>query len=340
MELFTKADIPAADFKIDYLSRIAFIGSCFAENISKKFSEQKFHTLVNPLGTIYNPVSIENMAKKIAGVKNEPNKIYSNSDIFFDGESWCCWDAHSSLSVKGADCCGACVNGLNEAIVNAYKFLKTASAIFITLGTAYVYFLKETGKVVSNCHKQPANLFERRIISVDEAASALHKTIALLRAINPNIHIVFTVSPLRHLNDGAHGNNVSKATLLLAVEKVRHELTRETSDIVSYFPSYEIVMDELRDYRFYKSDMVHLSEVAENYIFERMASAYCDAATMVQMKRVEKFMKTVNHRIVNAGSTRTTEFAQQQIAAATELEKQINGLDLSEEIKYFKSLLF
>lgn len=346
MDFFTKVNIPATDFKIDYRSSLMFVGSCFADNISRQWTERKFNVLSNPFGTIYNPLSIAEMFARIARCEKSPkdtegqpprtapNAAFSEGDVFFDGENWCCWNA-SSKFVGEDQSQETFIEKLNQAASGSYNFLKKADAIFITLGTAFVYFLKETGAVVANCHKQRADLFERRMISMEETATALRKTIAALRAINPNIHIVFTVSPLRHLNDGAHGNNLSKSTLLLAIEKIQQEFRS-----VTYFPSYEIVMDELRDYRFYKSDMVHLSEVAENYIFERMASAYCDAATMVQMKRVEKFMKTANHRIINADSAKTATLAEQQIAQANLLESQIAGLDLSEEIKYFKSLLF
>lgn len=340
MDFFTKVNIPATDFKIDYRSSLMFVGSCFADNISRQWTERKFNVLSNPFGTIYNPLSIAEMFARIARCEKSPkdtegqppltapNAAFTEGDVFFDGENWCCWNASSKFVGKDQNR-ETFIEKLNQAASGSYNFLKKADAIFITLGTAFVYFLKETGAVVANCHRQRADLFERRMISVEETATALRKTIVALRTINPNIHIVFTVSPLRHLSDGAHENNLSKATLLLAVENACEDSS------ASYFPSYEIVMDELRDYRFYADDMVHLSEVTEDYIFECMASAYCEAATLAQMKRVEKFMKTANHRIVNAGSARTTEFAQQQIAIATELEKQIGGLDLSEEKNHF-----
>lgn len=487
MELFTKIDIPESDFEIDYNSRIVFIGSCFADNISKRFSERKFHTFVNPFGTIYNPLSIENMVQKIAdadececsdcsekrecGEKcdcerggdsrdssgecdnsggecelrsgdcgdsgNEcelrsddsgdssrrcgctPRGIYTEKDIFFDGCSWSSWDAHSSLSVRGsekdANARTECVNKLNRAIRESRKFLEHADAVFITLGTAFVYFLKSTGKVVSNCHKMPAEYFERRLISVEEAASALSHTVKNLQKIKSDIRIIFTVSPLRHLSDGAHGNNLSKSTLLLAVEKVCKEFaqvrcdeTAECSDTadadrscaatfnsnntaalnrdnaarpsgnfatsnrdcparpnsritaalnhndkasrscnaetsrssVTYFPSYEIILDELRDYRFYAEDMVHLSATAEDYIFEKMYTAYCSKSTIANMKRVEKFMRTFSHKIIDASSAKTKALAKQQITEAKHLETQIKGLDLSAEIEYYSNLQF
>lgn len=513
MELFTKIDIPESDFEIDYNSRIVFIGSCFADNISKKFSERKFHTFVNPLGTIYNPLSIENMVQKIADVdecdssaKREcgekcdcerggdsrdssgecdnsggecelrsddsgdssrrcgcaPRRIYTEKDIFFDGCSWSSWDAHGSLSVRGtendASARTECVNKLNRAIRESRKFLEHADAVFITLGTAFVYFLKSTGKVVSNCHKMPAEYFERRLISVEETAASLSHTVKNLQKIKSDIRIVFTVSPLRHLSDSAHGNNLSKSTLLLAVEKVCREFAQvhcdesakcsDTTDAdrscaatsncsntaalnrdnaarpsgnfatsnrdcatlnssssarpnsgisaalnrdsparpnsritaalnrsssarpnssiatsssntaalncddkasrscnaetshrsVTYFPSYEIILDELRDYRFYAEDMVHLSATAEDYIFEKMYTAYCSKSTIANMKRVEKFMRTFSHKIIDASSAKTKALAKQQITEAKYLETQIKGLDLSAEIEHYSNL--
>ena len=333
MELFTKIDIPESNFKIDYTSNVAFIGSCFAENISNKFIERKFHVLVNPLGIIYNPLSIENMLRKIANA-NDGHTTYTEKDVFHDGEFWSSWNAHGSMSVKGSERdTGArdeCIQKLNRAICESRNFLSNADAVFITFGTAYVYFLKETGKVVSNCHKQSAALFERRLISVEEAAQALQGIVKSLQQINSDIHIVFTVSPLRHLNDGAHGNNLSKSTLLLAIEKIQQEFGN-----VTYFPSYEIVMDELRDYRFYADDMVHLSTTAEDYIFERMQGIFCDEKTISHIKYVEKFMKTVHHRILDSHSIRTQDLIQQQLAKAENLEHLIEGLDLSEEKNYY-----
>lgn len=338
MDFFTKIDIPESKFKIDYNSKIAFLGSCFADNISKRFTERKFHTFVNPFGVIYNPLSIENMVHKIANA-NERHASYTEKDIFYDGESWSSWDAHGSMSVKGSEqdttARAECIKNLNDAIIKSHLFLSNANAAFITLGTAYVYFLKETGKVVSNCLKQDASLFERRLISVEEAAQALRSIVKKIQEIKSDIHVIFTVSPLRHLNDGAHGNNLSKSTLLLAIEKIQQEFRS-----VTYFPSYEIVMDELRDYRFYAEDMTHLSATAEDYIFERMQETYCNDTTIAHIKYVKKFMKGAMHRIENADSPRTAEFARQQIAKAENLEHVIDGLDLSEEKEHFKKMFY
>ena len=352
MDFFTKIDIPAADWQIDYNSRLAFFGSCFADNISAQFASRKFNVLANPFGTVYNPLSAAMQIKAIAN-----GKIFGEADVFQDmrlgvSESrneirgpWHCWNAHGSLSAATRE---ECIAKLNAATQEAREFLQKADVVFITLGTAFVYFLKESGIAVSNCHRQNPNMFIRKMISVDHAAEALKSIVHDLQKIkcdwiaspstrndeqgeNRDLHIVFTVSPLRHLSDGAHENTLSKATLQLAIEKVMREMATESATTISYFPSYEIVMDELRDYRFYDDDMIHLSKTAEGYIFERMAETYCSEKTREDIHKVEKFMKMANHRIVDSQSPASREFAQKLAAQAEELEKEIAGLNLNSE---------
>ncbi len=364
MDFFTKIDIPAADWQIDYNSSLAFFGSCFADNISAQFASRKFNVLANPFGTVYNPLSTAMQIKAIAN-----GKIFGEADVFQDmrlangGEicgPWHCWNAHGSLSAATRE---ECITKLNAAAHEAREFLQKADVVFITLGTAFVYFLKESGIAVSNCHRQNPNLFIRKMISVDHAAEALKSIVRDLQKIkrdwiasssarndgigdNRELRIVFTASPLRHLSDGAHENTLSKATLQLAINKVIQEIASpgtHTSlgvsvarndagtENISYFPSYEIVMDELRDYRFYNDDMIHLSKTAEGYIFERMAETYCNEKTRKDIRKVEKFMKMANHRIVDSQSPASREFAQKIIAQAEILEKEIAGLNLNSE---------
>ena len=350
MNFFSKVDIPASDLRIDYKSNLVFIGSCFADNISAQFASRKFKVQANPFGTVYNPLSIAQMVKNIA-----EGKVYGDTDVFQDvcrdnghGDNlWHSWDAHSSLSASTRE---ECVDKLNAATTQARDFLRKADAVFITLGTAFVYYLKDSGKPVSNCHRQDPALFERRMISVEEAAQALKSIVRSLKKIKqdqiatPTIrdddtkfHVIFTVSPLRHLSDGAHNNTLSKATLQLAVNSAISNVTTVPSassgtfPAVDDFPSYEIVMDELRDYRFYSDDMIHLSKTAEAYIFERMVSAYCDERTREDMAKVEKFLKMASHRIQDESAPATQEFLKKLNAQATLLESDIPGLDLSNE---------
>lgn len=352
MNFFSKVDLPASDLRIDYKSNLVFIGSCFADNISAQFASRKFKVQANPFGTVYNPVSLESQIKAITD-----GKVFGENDVFKDERCdglWHCWDAHSSLSASTRE---ECIAKLNAATTQARDFLRKADAVFITLGTAFVYYLKDSGKPVSNCHRQDPALFERRMISVEEAASAICEIVENLRKIKNQTRIashsarndvarftsdntpriVFTVSPLRHLSDGAHNNTLSKSTLQLAVNQVIQRRAENvavpsassgTMPAVEYFPSYEIVMDELRDYRFYADDMVHLSKTAEEYIFERMVDTYCDASTRANMDRVEKFMKMASHRIVDEASPATAAFRQKLQGEATALEKEIPGLSL------------
>ena len=320
MDFFTKIDIPTTDFKIDYTSHLAFFGSCFADNISALFAERKFNTLANPFGTVYNPVSLANQMRTIA-----EGKVFGEEDIFQGTRCdclWHCWQAHSSLSGHTRE---ECTEKLNTAVSQARDFLQKTSTVFITFGTAFVYYLKDNGKPVSNCHRQDPNLFTRRMISIDEATEAIREIVTSIRQLNQNAHTVFTVSPLRHLSDGAHNNTLSKATLQLAINS-----TPEKTD-AEYFPSYEIVMDELRDYRFYDSDMIHLSKTAEEHIFERMISVYCDDRTRENISKIETFMKMANHRIQDENSPISQEFRKKIKAQAAELEKQIPGLNLNNE---------
>ena len=377
MELFTKIDIPASSIRIDYTSRIAFFGSCFADNISAQFAARKFGVLANPFGTVYNPVSIARQIRAIAD-----GKVFGESDVFQDARGpWYSWDAHGSLSGATRE---GCIKKLNEAAKRTREFLQQADVVFITLGTAFVYYLKDAstmagngdahGRAVANCHRQDPALFERRMITVDEAAQALREIVeSICRIKNQDwiatpaarddeanitvrdgastgvrdddrkFHIVFTVSPLRHMGDGAHNNTLSKATLQLAVNNVINKVTTVPSASsgtlpVSYFPSYEIVIDELRDYRFYADDMVHLSKTAEEYIFERMAESYCNEKTRKDIAQVEKFMRMASHRIADPESPATHAFAEKILAQAKSLESSISGLDLSEEITKFSKI--
>ena len=345
MDFFTKIDISVANWQIDYNSRLAFFGSCFADNISAQFASRKFNVLANPFGTVYNPLSAAMQIKAIAN-----GKKFGGPEIFQDARGpWHCWDAHSSLSAATRE---ECIAKLNETTANAREFLQKADTVFITLGTAFVYFLRGNGVAVSNCHRQNPNMFIRKMISVDHAAEALKSIVHdLLKMKNDwvaspsarndetgndrKLHIVFTVSPLRHLSDGAHENALSKATLQLAINKVIQEIASPSArndvgaETISYFPSYEIVMDELRDYRFYDDDMIHLSKTAEGYIFERMVETYCSEKTCDNIKQVEKFLKMANHRIQDADSPATAVFLQKLHTEAQKLESQIAGLELN-----------
>lgn len=332
MNLLTKIEIQKASSKIDFSKKLAFFGSCFADNISRLFANRKFQVLANPFGTVYNPLSLSDFFKSIQA-RNSFNSLHVFQD--FKDNVWHSFYAHSILSARTEK---ECIDNLNLASLKTLNFLEQADFIFITLGTAFVYFLKSSGKPVFNCHRQNPELFSRELISVEQAANALENIVRYLIQIKQNkekLNIVFTVSPLRHLADGFHENTLSKSTLHLAIQKVIQNFSDKNISL-EYFPSYEIVMDELRDYRFYDSDMIHLSDTAEEYIFEKMITTYCSEDFQNSIAKVEKFLKSAQHNIKDIHSPSTKKFASMNLQKAKELEAKFNGLDLTEEKNYFK----
>lgn len=327
MDLFTKVDIPKSYISIDYSSKLMFVGSCFAENISRFFVDAKFGCVVNPTGIIYNPLSIRKM---FADVVNQ--KVYDEHDFFFDGNNYCSYDFHGAYS-RGT--LQEAIALANNCMTEARTFLHNADVVFITLGTAYVYFLADNlVQPVCNCHKQKPETFVRRLVSVDEVAAALSDIVSNLSSPNSKLKIVFTVSPIRHWKDGAHGNRLSKSTLHLGIEQVLQKF-----DCCEYFPSYEILEDELRDYRFYAEDMIHPSPLAEKIIWQRLRDTYINKVCQSQIARVEKFMQSVHHRIFDPTLPATLDFCKKNLVLADVLESEIQGLDLKDEKKYFKKFV-
>ncbi len=327
MELFTQVDIPKSNISIDYRSKMVFVGSCFAENISRFFVDAKFNCLVNPTGIMYNPLSIRQMLINIAN-----HKTYDEHDFFFDGNNYSSYDFHSAYSRSSLQ---EAISIANSSMDTARDFLYQADIVFVTLGTAFVYFLADSTECpVNNCHKQKPDIFVRRLISVDEVAKALSEIVATLSDANPRLKFVFTVSPIRHWKDGAHANRLSKSTLHLGIEQLLHQ-----NESCEYFPSCEILEDELRDYRFYAEDMIHPSPLAEKIIWRRLRDTYINKVCDAQISRVEKFVQAANHRFFDAKSPSTIVFCQKNLTLAESLESEIQGLDLSNEKKYFKKFV-
>ena len=238
---------------IDYNSKIILLGSCFSENIGKKFRYLKFQSVQNPFGILFHPKAIETI------IKNAINKKkYTEKDVFFLNERWQSFEAHSQLSYSSKE---EILQQLNKASISTNKSLKSSTHIIITLGTSWVYRLKESGLAVANCHKVPQGKFQKELLSITEIIESIAVMISLIKEINPTINFIFTVSPVRHIKDGFIENQQSKAHLITALHQVIK--SHENS---FYFPSYEIMMDELRDYRFYKEDMIHPNNSAINYI--------------------------------------------------------------------------
>ncbi len=280
--------------KIDYQSEIGLIGSCFVENISEKLSYYKFSNWHNPHGILFNPLAIE---KTLLDITN--NKKYDEKALFYENELWHSWHHHSDFSAGSSS---EAIANINASIQKTAKSLKNTSHLIFTLGTAWVYHHIETDQIVANCHKIPQKHFIKRILSVDEIVASLQKSIALVTEINPRIQVLFTLSPVRHLNDGMSANSRSKAQLLTAIHNVISK-----SDAL-YFPAYEIVMDDLRDYRFYNSDMVHPNQVAIDYVWELFKETWINSKSHPIMEQVEQIQKGLLHRAFNPNSEQHKKF--------------------------------
>ncbi len=281
MELITKIDISRKGrLQLTHDDGVVLIGSCFADNVGTKLQEANFRCCVNPFGTLYNPMSIAEAIRR------------PHSSLLFQSDGiWHSWMHHSRFSAPSAE---QLVDNINSAIVEAHDMLKTARLLIVTFGSAYVYRLADTGQIVANCHKQDERMFRRSRISVSDIVDEWLPLIDELQAINPQLKVMFTVSPIRHKRDGLHANQLSKAVLLLAVD----ELCERRPDVCLYFPAYEIMMDELRDYRFYADDMVHPSPLAAEYIWQRFSETYFDRRTQEEAEKWRKVAKREKHRTI------------------------------------------
>jgi hypothetical protein len=288
MKLQTQIPLSPSENQIKYSSRIVLLGSCFSENIGKKLEYYKFQTLQNPFGILFHPLAIENLiARAIDGYS------YTQDDLFLANERWHCFDAHSELSSGSKE---VMLKKLNDALTNTTKALKEASHIMITLGTAWVYEHKERNAVVANCHKVPQKEFRKKLLSQTEIKSSIKRVIESIKKINPKAQIIFTISPVRHLKDGFVENQRSKAHLIVAVHEVLDSLSLGGGQGEAYFPSYEIMMDELRDYRFYERDMVHPNQLAIDYIWEKFKKVWISESAEPIMGRVAEVRKGLQHR--------------------------------------------
>lgn len=283
MQFATTVNIEKQPVSINHNNRIMLVGSCFTENIGRLMDYYGFRIHINPCGILYNPVSI---AKSLEiTLSGEP---LTDSDLVFGNGLWHSWLHHGKFSHPDKE---ICLQQCNSALYNAYIFLKNTDILILTLGTAFVYQLVENGTVVANCHKMPGGLFSKRLTTVEALVDTYNSLIDNLLLRNPDLRIIFTVSPIRHWKDGYRQNTLSKAVLHLLVEELQ-----KSHGNVFYFPAYEIVMDELRDYRFYDTDMLHPSAVAVDYIWEKFTDAYCSEQTMELCQKVGQWRKMRQHR--------------------------------------------
>jgi hypothetical protein len=279
----TKVQIPSSALKIGYQDHVLALGSCFAENIGKRMSDAYFLIDVNPFGVLYNPLSIKNSLELLLH-----DKSFTSNDIFEYNSKWQSFSHSTQFSDPNSL---VCLEQINSRLNASRSFFKQSETVIITFGTAWIFEDINTGQVVSNCHKLPARSFTRRRLTVQEIVDSYMMIIGKLHAFNPALQIIFSVSPIRHWKDGAHENNISKSTLLLAIDELQKEVEQ-----VHYFPAYEIQMDELRDYRFYASDMLHPSDVAVDYIWEKFCETYFSNETQLLKTIVQQLNADLAHR--------------------------------------------
>ncbi|MDR2954910.1 MAG: GSCFA domain-containing protein [Prevotella sp.] len=326
MEFRTKIDTLKSELQISHKSRILMFGSCFIENIGKLLRDNKFNVNLNPFGVLYNPSSISSAIRMLID-----EKVFGEDDLFEYKELYHSFHHHSLFSDISKE---RTLEKINSRMTKAVEDIRTADVLIITFGTAYVFQSKESGAVVGNCHKLPASHYNRYRLSVDAIVDDWTQLLSDLKEINPTLKFVFTVSPIRHLKDGAHDNQLSKATLLLAVDR----LSQLYPDMV-YFPSYEIVLDDLRDYRFYNEDMLHPNHIAIKYIWEVFSDVFFDKNTIEIINEWNKIASAINHKPFNAQSDDYKEFLRQTLLKLKSFNKKYPYICCEEEMNNLESKL-
>lgn len=299
MQFTTKIPVQKSSFPIDYNSKIILLGSCFAENIGEKFEYFKFQTVINPFGIIFNPVSLEKLIRR-----SIEKRKFTENDIFFHNELWHCYDVHSELSNSDKY---VFLESLNDLINSTHQQLNDSTHIIITLGTSWVYRNIETNEIVANCHKVSQKEFTKELLSINQIKESLQSIVSLVHSVNSNCNFIFTVSPVRHIKDGFIENTLSKAHLIAAIHSTHNsQLTTH-----NYFPAYEIMMDELRDYRFYAEDMLHPSQTAVDYIWIQFFENYISESQFGLMNEICSIQKGLKHRPFNPNTESHQKFLNQ-----------------------------
>lgn len=299
------------------------MGSCFAEEIGEKLQEHRFNTVVNPHGILYNPLSI---TKALTSYLD--GKVYTAGDLFQHNDLWNSWDHHSRFSGLTAE---ATLENIHRTQAAATHAIDNADWLIITLGSAHAYILKENNRLVGNCHKVPAGNFYKRLLTVDEIVTALDNVMHRLFFRNKKINILFTVSPVRYIRDGVVENNLSKAILLQAVHHLVNKFNR-----LFYFPAYELVIDDLRDYRFYKEDMVHPNELAVNYVWEQVVKAGISPGSQELLHSIAEINRAANHRPFNPESAQHRQFLAHYAAKVQQLMAAHPQLKLDDLLQRFQ----
>ncbi|CAC9975177.1 GSCFA domain-containing protein [Flavobacterium panici] len=315
MQFRTQIPISKSNNPIDYNSKILSVGSCFAENMAEKFDYFKFQNETNPFGIIFNPVSIEKLFSRVC-----KEELFTEKDVFFHNERWHSFEVHSDLSNADRQ---ELLETLNKAVTETNKKLKEATHIIITFGTSWIYRNIESTEIAANCHKVPQKQFLKELLSVDVIQKSIQNTVDLIQTLNPEINFIFTISPVRHIKDGFVENQLSKSHLFSALHAALN--TEHFKLNTEYFPSYEILMDELRDYRFYNEDMLHPNQIAIDYIWKLFSENYISQESISIMQEVDEIQKSLRHRSFNPDSEQHQKFL-------AKLQQKMNLLE--EKIPY------
>jgi hypothetical protein len=330
MQFQLPIDINRLPELIKYQDKILLIGSCFTEHIGNALEELKFSVLQNPNGILFGPDAVCRSLNSYI-----ENKKYSETDIFYLNEVWNSWNHHSRFSHISKE---ECLKRINESQEKAHTFLKQADWLIITLGSAFGYLLKEEtaqapalgGKGVANCHRAPAYWFNKEILEIDDIKSMLEDCFRKLKQFNPKLKLIFTVSPVRHIRDGAVENNRSKARLIEAVHFICQK-----NESAHYFPAYELVIDVLRDYRFYDVDLVHPNYPATEFVLEKFTETCIDESSRELMKEVRQIVIARKHRAFQPETKAHQQFLQTHFERSKELQRKYPFLDFKEELIYF-----
>lgn len=319
----TTIETPQFPFKIGYKDNIMFLGSCFTNSIGLKLKDLKFNADINPFGILYNPISMKQSLEILT-----KGKLYTEKDLFEHSEMWHSFNHHSKFSGTNLE---YTLKVINDRITKSSNNLKDADFLFITFGTAFAFEHKKTGKIVSNCHKLPSSEFKNYMLNADLITVEYFQLLNVLKNLNPELKIVFTVSPIRHIKDGLIKNRESKSTLFVAIQQIMDHFEN-----TFYFPAYEIMIDDLRDYRFYTADMLHPSETAIKYIMDIFADSFFDDKTKKIKAEVEKINRAVAHRILNPGTKAASDFRKNSYETVLRLEKEYPFLDFGFEKSNFQ----
>ena len=329
MQFRTTIELKPFDRRIDHSQPILSLGSCFASNVAERLSRAKFCVTSSPTGILFNPESIAATLDRFDAVARGDNgALPATEDLAYGNERWFSYDFHSDFSATDAT---DALAAMQEAVRHGAQALKDAQVVILTFGTAFVFRNKQSGDVVANCHKQPQALFLREMMRAEQIAT---RYISLMQGPLAGKQVIFTVSPVRHLADGLEQNSLSKATLRVAVD-----LIQKACPNAYYFPSYEIVMDELRDYRFYADDMTHPSRMAIDYIWERFGEVAFSDKTKALNERIERIVKASEHRPFNRNGQEYKTFCRTQREKIMQLESEHPSVCMAKEKEFFDTYL-